>query len=79
MWPPLWGLESGGSLMPWGPPIGGGYWPPPPRHLTLPLQLGLGQWAPQQLWGPPAGELSMPRGTSPMSCGHLAAGGSGQV
>jgi hypothetical protein len=79
MWSPPWGLASRGSLMSWGPPTGGEYWPPPPRHLTLPLQPGPGQWTPQQLWGPPAGGLSMPRGTSPMSCRPPAAGGSGQV
>jgi hypothetical protein len=56
---------------------GGGYWPSPPQHLKPPMQLCSGQWTLQQLWGPLAGGLSMPRGTSPMPCGPPAAGGSG--
>jgi hypothetical protein len=43
------GTGIGRLLMLWGPPTGGGYWPPPPQHLTLPLQPGPEQWTPQQL------------------------------
>jgi hypothetical protein len=42
MWPPPWGLASGGPLMPWGPPTGGGYWPPPCLTLDSTLAAGSG-------------------------------------
>jgi hypothetical protein len=36
-WPLSWGPASGGSLMPWEPPPGAGYWPPPPQTLDTTL------------------------------------------
>jgi hypothetical protein len=75
-WPPSWGPASGGLSMLWGPPLGVGYWPPPPRHWTPPSQSGPGHWTPPMPWGPPVGGPPMSWGMPSMPWGPPA-GGSG--